>query len=106
MPPSRFDWRSVYDPTGKTPGKSRSKWGGFIPDIAGFDPAFFDIPPGEAITLDPRQRLLLMSAYQTLADAGYAARTLRQSKTGVFVAIQDNEYLQLLREAGDRKRVV
>ena len=91
IPPSRFDWRN---------GAGRSRWGGFIPDIAGFDPAFFGIPPGEAITMDPRQRLLLMSAYQTLGDAGYAPRSLKRSRTGVFVAIQDNEYLKLLEAAG------
>ncbi|MCK9395632.1 MAG: amino acid adenylation domain-containing protein, partial [Methylobacter sp.] len=100
IPSSRFDWRTFYDPTGKKAGQSRSKWGGFIPDIAGFDPAFFNILPGEAVTMDPRQRLLLMSAYQTLADAGYSPESLKQSKTGVFVAIQDNEYLQLLKDAG------
>jgi polyketide synthase PksN len=100
IPASRFNWRTFYDPDGARPGSTRSKWGGFIPDIAGFDPAFFDIPPGEAATIDPRQRLLLMSAYQTLTDAGYAPRALRKSKTGVFVAIQDNEYLQLLQDSG------
>ncbi|MGZ8926867.1 MAG: condensation domain-containing protein, partial [Methylobacter sp.] len=100
IPSSRFDWRKFYDPTGKKAGESRSKWGGFIPDIAGFDPAFFNILPAEAVTMDPRQRLLLMSAYQTFADAGYAPESLKQSKTGVFVAIQDNEYLQLLKDAG------
>ncbi|MEX2631035.1 MAG: amino acid adenylation domain-containing protein, partial [Tistlia sp.] len=92
IPPSRFDWR--------TAGEGRSRWGGFIPDIAGFDPAFFGIAPGEAATLDPRQRLLLMSAYQTLADAGHSPRALKRSRTGVFVAVQDNEYLELLRAAG------
>ncbi|HEY0837551.1 MAG TPA: beta-ketoacyl synthase N-terminal-like domain-containing protein, partial [Azospirillum sp.] len=100
IPPSRFDWRSVYDPTGTAAGRTRSKWGGFIPDIAGFDPAFFDVPPGEAAIMDPRQRLLLMSAYQTLCDAGYAPSSLRRSRTGVFVAIQDNEYDKVLADAG------
>jgi len=46
IPSSRFDWRKFYDPTGKKAGESRSKWGGFIPDIAGFDPAFFQYSAG------------------------------------------------------------
>ncbi|HTR88437.1 MAG TPA: amino acid adenylation domain-containing protein, partial [Reyranella sp.] len=75
-------------------------WGGFIPDIAGFDPSLFNVPPGEAAAMDPRQRLLLMSAWQTLADAGYAPQSLKRSNTGVFVALQDNEYVKLLEEAG------
>ncbi|MBM3553017.1 MAG: hypothetical protein FJX45_14945, partial [Alphaproteobacteria bacterium] len=74
--------------------------GGFIPDVAGFDPAFFGMPPGEAATMDPRLRLLLMSAYRALVDAGHAPGALRQSRTGVFVAAQDDEYIKTLEEAG------
>lgn len=88
IPQVRFNWKLLSD----SAHAIRSPWGGFIPDIAGFDPAFFDIPPGEAALTDPRLRLLLMSAYQTLVDAGHAPRSMRRSRTGVFVAMQDNEY--------------
>ena len=98
IPSNRFDSAAFYDLENE--GKSRSKWGGFIPDIASFDPAFFNILPGEAVKMDPRQRLLLMSAYQTITDAGYSPEMFKQSKTGVFIALQDNEYLQVLKEAG------
>ncbi|MBN3884378.1 MAG: amino acid adenylation domain-containing protein, partial [Nostoc sp. JL34] len=100
IPGERFDWRNYYDPSGKDPGKTRCKWGGFIPDVAGFDAHFFKILPFDAKQIDPRQRLLLMSVYQTLCDAGYAPATLKKSRTGVYVAHQDDDYLQILNERG------
>src|SRR5690349_19118579 len=68
IPKSRFDWEKIYDPTGKDPTKSHTKWGGFMPRIEEFDPRFFGIVPVEAEVMDPRQRLLLMSAYHCLED--------------------------------------
>ena len=100
IPAERFDWQQYYDPSGKDPHKMRSKWGGFIPDIAGFDPFFFKLLPTDAKQMDPRQRLLLMSVYQTLGDAGYSPETLKKSNTGVYVAHQDDEYLQISIERG------
>ncbi|MBC1236249.1 polyketide synthase [Nostoc sp. 2RC] len=100
IPKERFDWRKYYDATGKNPGKTQCKWGGFIPDVAGFDAHFFKILPFDAKQIDPRQRLLLMSVYQTLCDAGYPPATLKKSRTGVYVAHQDDDYLQILNERG------
>lgn len=100
IPASRFDWGPVYDPDGKDPNRSHTKWGGFIPDIRGFDPEFFGILPGEADAMDPRQRLLLMSVYHTLEDAGYAPSSFKNTNTGVFVATEGDEYLTILAESG------
>ena len=36
IPKNRFDWEKIYDPTGKDPTKSHTKWGGFIPKIGEF----------------------------------------------------------------------
>jgi acyl transferase domain-containing protein len=33
IPASRIDWESVYDPSGADITKSRTKWGGVIPDV-------------------------------------------------------------------------
>lgn len=100
IPKSRFDWDDIYDPLGQDPEKSHTKWGGFIPDIQGFDPGFFKISPAEVDSMDPRQRLLLMSVYHTLEDAGYAPESLKQSRTGVFIGAENNEYIQNLLEWG------
>ena len=100
IPATRFDWRAIPDGHGRRGRPSGCRWGGFIPDIAGFDPEFFGLAPGEAAVMDPRERLLLMSAYQTLADAGYTPRALKGSRTGVFVAVQDSEYVDHLKAVG------
>ena len=97
IPRDRFDWQSMYDSSHNDSNKSSTKWGGFIPDIRGFDPGFFNISERDASRIDPRQRLLLMSVYHALEDAGYAPQMLRKSRTGVFVAVEDDEYLELLR---------
>lgn len=97
-PESRFDWRAYYDPTGQDSNKMRTNLGGFIPNIQDFDPAFFGILPQDAELIDPQQRLLLMSVYKTIEDAGYHWHDLKGSRTGVFIAIEDNEYLQYLRK--------
>lgn len=100
IPVSRIDWETLYDPEGKDPNKSHTKWGGVIPDIRGFDPQFFGILPAEADLMDPRKRLLLMSVYHALEDAGYAPRSLKKNHVGVFVAIEEDEYRQCLLEEG------
>lgn len=100
IPASRINWHNLYDPEGKDPKKSRTKWGGIMPDIQNFDPEFFGILPGEAKLMDPRKRLLLMSVYQAIEDAGYAPRSFRNSKTGVFVAVEEDEYGKCMRDAG------
>jgi acyl transferase domain-containing protein/acyl carrier protein/SAM-dependent methyltransferase len=74
--------------------------GGFIPNIRGFDPAFFGILPGNAHRIDPRQRLLLMSAYHCLENGGYAPVSLRGQPVAAFVAIEEDEYFQSMLDYG------
>jgi acyl transferase domain-containing protein/tryptophanase/acyl carrier protein len=85
IPRDRWDWQKVFD----NPGDTRTlsvKWGAFMSDVDKFDSRFFDISPREAKLMDPQQRLMLLSAWEALEDAGYTRKTLRQSKTGVFIA--------------------
>lgn len=98
IPHDRFDWRKYYDPTGRDMNKMRTKWGGFLSDIANFDYEFFSLLPQEAELIDPQQRLLLMSVYRAIEDASYAADSLRGGRIGVYVGAEDNEFLQYLRE--------
>ena len=46
--------------------------GGFLGDVAGFEPQFFGISPREAASMDPQQRLLLEVAWEALEHAGIA----------------------------------
>ncbi len=98
IPKNRFDWKSCYDSTGEDPYKMRSKWGGFIPNVEDFDPAFFGLLPSEADAIDPQQRLLLMSVWHTIENAAYPAESLKASRTGVFIGVEENEYLKNLLE--------
>lgn len=100
IPNSRIDWNKLYDPNGKDPNKSNSRRGGIIPDIRNFDPEFFGILPGEAALMDPRKRLLLMSVYHAIEDAGYAPGSFKKSNAGVFIAVEEDEYNQCMRESG------
>src|SRR6266536_6574683 len=51
-------------------GDQGGRLGGFITDVAGFDPAFFGISPREATAMDPQQRLLLELAWEACERAG------------------------------------
>ena len=69
--------------------------GGFIDRVYDFDAAFFGIAPREAVSVDPQQRLLLETTWHALEDAGIAPDRLEGTRTGVFIGISTNDYLQM-----------
>ncbi|TGB18620.1 type I polyketide synthase, partial [Burkholderia thailandensis] len=93
IPADRWDYRRFYDPQKGRLGKSYSKWGGFLSDVARFDAAFFNISAREAQIMDPQERLFLECVYHTLEDAGYTRRNVSRSRrVGVFVGVMYEEY--------------
>jgi len=103
IPPDRWDHSLYFDPQKGQPGKSYSKWGGFIGGVDLFDPLFFNISPREAQVMDPQERLFLQCVYHTLEDAGYTRESLKTShrpgqagraegNVGVFVGVMYEEY--------------
>ncbi|MEO0391846.1 MAG: beta-ketoacyl synthase N-terminal-like domain-containing protein [Pseudomonadota bacterium] len=68
------------------------KEGGFLSDIAGFDPAYFGIAPTEAVTMDPQQRLALEVSVEALEHAGVTRAQLRDHATGIYLGISGSEY--------------
>ena len=92
VPLERWDHRSFYDPAPGKPGKTNSKWGGFLDGFDRFDPLFFNISPREAEFMDPQERLFLQCAWETLEDAGHTRASLDGQDVGVFVGVMYEEY--------------
>ncbi|MGL4880116.1 MAG: beta-ketoacyl synthase N-terminal-like domain-containing protein, partial [Waterburya sp.] len=96
VPKDRWNVDELYDPQPATPGKMNTRWGGFLEQVDGFDPLFFNISPREAERIDPQQRLFLEVAWSALENAGLATDKLAGSLTGVFAAMAVVNYDQLL----------
>ncbi|OBF83049.1 polyketide synthase [Mycobacterium sp. 852002-51163_SCH5372311] len=93
IPADRWDADEYYDPESGVPGRSVSKWGSFLDDVAGFDPEFFGIEEQEATALDPQHRLLLETSWEAVEHAGLDPANLAGSRTGVYVGLTHDDYL-------------
>ncbi|MEN2977692.1 type I polyketide synthase (plasmid) [Tistrella bauzanensis] len=86
-------WRAAADPV--LGPRITTLTGGYLRDIAGFDPACFSISAREAAKLDPQQRLLMMVAHDALEDAGITRDALRGRAVGVFIGAGSTDYMLL-----------
>ncbi|WP_394275181.1 SDR family NAD(P)-dependent oxidoreductase [Luteococcus sp.] len=87
VPGDRWDTTQPLDPDLDVLGV-----GSFLPDVTGFDATFFRMSPREADNVDPQQRLALELAWQALEDAGIVAKSLRDSRVGVYFGAGGIDY--------------
>lgn len=65
-------------------------------DPAYFDAPFFGITKGEAMSLDPQQRVALENVYLALENSGLAMERVAGSSTSVFVSGFNHDHLSIL----------
>jgi polyketide synthase 5 len=99
IPSDRWDADEYYDPEPGVPGRSVSRWGAFMDDIAGFDSEFFGINEREATAIDPQHRLLLETSWEAMEHAGLTPAKIAGSLTGVFVGLTHGDYQLLAADA-------
>ena len=102
IPADRFDVDAIYHPDGSTVGKTNARYGTFLSnDVRSFDAPFFSISPREAKCLDPLQRMVLEVVYEAFEQAAIPSESLRGSKTGVYIALGNSDYISARFRSGN-----
>ncbi|QKO14574.1 Polyketide synthase PksN [Dickeya solani] len=97
VPSERWDAR-WFQEGAATPGKSYSRWGGFLSDVERFDLRYFNISPKETEIMDPNEWLFLETVTHAIEDSGYTADKLaplqvgRENRVGVYVGMMWGDY--------------
>jgi acyl transferase domain-containing protein/SAM-dependent methyltransferase len=93
VPSERFNIDGFYHPDGGHHGTTNTQESYFLTEnVRGFDASFFNISASEAECIDPQQRILLETVYESLEAAGLRLEDLQGSKTGVFCGVMCDDY--------------
>lgn len=102
VPSNRWDAKAYYHPDPTHKGTSNVQSTYFLDeDVTVFDNWFFQIQSAEATSMDPQQRILLETVYDSLCDAGLTIESLRGSPTSVFVGQMCDDWNILLNKDWD-----
>ncbi len=100
VPANRWDWRAIYGDAQSSENKTDCRFGAFLDDVECFDPLLFGISPREADEMDPQQRIMLETVWETLENAAVSFDQLKGRRVGCFVGVQRSENLHALMESG------
>lgn len=99
VPPSRWDAQALYAPR-HAPGRSISRWGGFVEGIEQVSPALFGMNAEDAADIDPAVRLFTECGLDTVLDSPYDQAALRGRRVGVFVGARAGRYAERITTPG------
>ena len=86
VPPHRWDQSVYYDPeAAPAPDRFYCRRGGFVDELADFDPTRFGIMPAAVDGTEPDQLLALRAAAEAIADAGGDDRLPDRARVGVII---------------------
>jgi acyl transferase domain-containing protein/phospholipid N-methyltransferase len=105
IPEDRWTVNEYYDPDRNAPGKIYTRFASLLKDLSEFDAGFFGISQQEACSLDPQHRLCLEVIWETLEHAAIPPASLKESQTGVFIGIGQNDYTKRQLHAGEPERI-
>lgn len=100
VPSTRWDFSTLLDESGNTPGKMYTRHAACLEGIDQFDASFFGISPREAVAMDPQQRLLLETTWEALENACIRPDQLFNTKSGVFIGMCGSDYSHVLTRSG------
>ncbi|TVY91566.1 Fusaridione A synthetase [Lachnellula willkommii] len=99
IPKERFNIDAFYHPDPLHHGTTNTRHSYFLDeDPSKFDTQFFGIPPTEAESIDPQQRLLMETVYDSLCAAGLPLEQLKGTSTGVYVGLMCDDWSSMIQK--------
>jgi hybrid polyketide synthase/nonribosomal peptide synthetase ACE1 len=93
----RFDPAAFFHPDNSHHGTTNVQSSYLVDDDpANFDGGFFNISAAEIEAIDPQQRMLMETVYDSLCSAGHTIEGLRGSSTAVMVGLMGDDWTGLV----------